>query len=63
MLVTNPQDAQRYQLVDSLFYFDQVQADLRSRLGLSKNKKVTFIKYHKYKKSFVAASDSKMKSQ
>ncbi len=59
MLVTNPQDAQRYQLVDSLFYFDQVQADLRSRLGLSKNKKVTFIKYHKYKKSFVAASDSK----
>src|SRR5258707_3157109 len=59
MLVTSPQDAQRYRLVDSLFYFDQVQADLRSRLGLSKNKKVTFIKYHKYKKSFVAASDSK----
>ena len=59
MLVTSPQDAQRYRLVDSLFYFDQVQADLRSRLGLSKNKKVTFVKYHKYKKSFVAASDSK----
>jgi protease-4 len=59
MLVTCPQDAQRYKLVDSLLYFDQVQADLRSRLDLGKNKKISFIKYNKYKKSFTEPSSSK----
>ncbi|MBI1768043.1 MAG: signal peptide peptidase SppA [Bacteroidetes bacterium] len=59
MLVTSPQDAERHKLIDSLFYFDQVQADLRSRLGLGKNKKITFVKYSKYKKSFISPSTSK----
>ncbi|MBI3482870.1 MAG: signal peptide peptidase SppA, partial [Bacteroidetes bacterium] len=36
-----------------------VQADLRSRLGLGKNKKITFVKYSKYKKSFISPSTSK----
>jgi protease-4 len=58
MMVTSPQDAQRFKLIDSLFYFDKVQADLRSRLGLGKNKKITFIKYSKYKKSFTTPSSS-----
>jgi len=59
MLVTNPQDAQSYKLIDSLYYFDQVQANLRSRLGLKKNEKITFVKYSKYKKSFIESSTSK----
>lgn len=59
MLVTSPQDAQRLKLVDSLYYFDQVQADLRSRLGLAKDKRITFVKYNKYKKSFTSPSTSK----
>ena len=59
MLVTNPQDAQRYKLIDSLYYFDQVQAELRTRLDLGKNKKITFVKYNKYKKSFTESATSK----
>jgi protease-4 len=59
MLVTNPQDAKNYKLVDSLYYFDQVQSNLRSRLGLKKNEKITFVKYNKYKKSFIESSTSK----
>lgn len=59
MLVTSPQDAQKHHLVDSLFYYDQVQGDIRQRLGLGKNKKIEFIKYNKYKKSFNASSSSK----
>lgn len=59
MLVTNPQEAEKYKLVDSLVYYDQVLADLRGRLGLGKEKKVSFVKYHKYKKSFTTPSISK----
>lgn len=59
MLVTSPQDAEKYKLVDSLVYYDQVLADLRTRLGLGKEKKISFIKYHKYKKSFTPSSASK----
>ena len=59
MLVTNPQDAAHYKLVDSLFYFDQVQNDLRARLSLDENKKISLVKYNKYKKSFENASTSK----
>lgn len=59
MLVTSTQEAKKYGLVDSLVYYDQVQADLRSRLGLGKNAKITFVKYGKYKKSFTNSSSSK----
>ncbi len=46
-------------LVDSLYFDDQMQDELRSRLGLEKNKTVPLVRYGKYKKSFVAASTSK----
>ncbi len=52
MLVTNTQEAKQYKLIDSLVYYDQVQLDLRSRLGLKQNAKIPFVKYSKYKKSF-----------
>jgi protease-4 len=59
MLVTSPGEALKYKLIDSLLYYDQVQQDLRSRLNLGKNAKITFVKYGKYKKSFVNTSSSK----
>lgn len=59
MLVTSPKDAEDYKLVDSLVYYDQVLADLRARLGLGKESKITFIKYNKYKKSFTNSVSSK----
>lgn len=59
MLVVNTNTAVEYGLVDSLIYFDQVQAELRSRLGLSNNAKINLVKYGKYKRSVSNASTSK----
>lgn len=59
MLVRNAGQAQSLGLVDSLFYDDQVKDLLRGRLGLEKNKKISLIPYHKYKKSFSALGSSK----
>jgi protease-4 len=59
LLVTNPQSAYNEKLVDSLLYFDQVQAELRNRLNISDNSPIKLVKYGKYKKSFSAYSNSK----
>lgn len=59
MLVTNTQSSLELGLVDSLYYFDQVQDELRKRLSIEKNGAITFVKYNKYKKSFSTYSDSK----
>lgn len=59
MLVTNSTSAQAMGLIDSLVYFDQVQADLRNRLGVGKDAAINFVKYGKYKKSFSSYSSSK----
>ena len=59
MLVRKAQQAVQYGLVDSLFYEDQVKDELRGRLGLKKDKAITFVKYSNYKKSFSIPSDSK----
>jgi len=59
MVVTNTQSARKVGLVDSLVYFDQVQDALRHRLGLTKDDKISFVKYGKYKKSFSSYSNSK----
>jgi len=59
MRVTNTQSAVALGLVDSLVYFDQVQDNLRSRLGLEKDSRINFVKYGRYKKSFSAYSKSK----
>jgi len=59
MLVTSPLEAMKYKLVDSLLYYDEVLADLKAKLGLGKKEKITFVKYHKYRKSFTTPSSSK----
>ncbi len=52
MMVTDTKGALQHGLVDSLFYFDQVQSDLRQRLGLVKDEEINFVTLGKYKKSF-----------
>jgi protease-4 len=59
MLVVNTKTAAEYGLVDSLIYFDQVQAELRARLGLAEREKINLVKYGKYKRSFSTSSTSK----
>jgi len=59
MRVTNTQSALALGLVDSLVYFDQVQDNLRGRLGLEDDSPISFVKYGRYKKSFSAYSKSK----
>jgi len=59
MMVTDTKGALQHGLVDSLFYFDQVQSDLRQRLGLVKDEEINFVTFGKYKKSFSSYSASK----
>jgi protease IV len=59
VLATTTEEAKSLGLVDSLVYYDQVLADLRNRLGHSKNEDVEFIKYSKYKKTVSDYSSSK----
>lgn len=59
MLVTNTNSALALGLVDSLYYYDQVQAELRNRLSIGKDDDINFVKYSKYKKSFSTYSTSK----
>lgn len=58
-LVTNARQAREHGLVDSLMYYDQVEDYLRDKLGLAEDKKITFARYGKYRKSFSTASKSK----
>lgn len=59
MSVTDTRSALQLGLVDSLFYFDQVQHELRNRLGLADEAEIELIKFGKYKKSFSTYKDSK----
>jgi protease-4 len=52
MLVRKAQDAQDLGLVDSLLYEDQFRAIIQKRLGVASDKKINFVKYGKYSKSF-----------
>ncbi len=52
MLVRNAREAHEAGLVDSLFYKDELENNLRDRLGLGDNDKINFIKYMRYRKSF-----------
>ena len=58
-LVTSARQAREHRLVDSLMYYDQVEDYLRDKLGLAEDKKITFARYGKYRKSFATASKSK----
>ena len=59
MTVRNAKLALENKLVDSLYYDDQVKEELRNRLGLKKDKAISFVKYAKYKKSFSTYVKSK----
>lgn len=52
MLVRNAAQAVEFGLVDSLFYEDQLTAELKARLSLSDSEKINFIKLNKYRKSY-----------
>ncbi len=39
-------------LIDGLFYKDEMDSNLRERLGIGAEDKIDFIKYHQYRKSF-----------
>lgn len=59
MLVRNAALAQQHGLVDALLYQDQVQDELKDRVGLAKDKNVEFVKYNRYKESISTYKDSK----
>ena len=59
MLVRNAKLALEHGLVDSLLYVDQVEQELKKRVGIEGDKKLEFIKYPKYKKSFSTYKASK----
>ena len=60
LLVQNPNDALRYQLVTHLGYFDQVETEMRKRLKVSEDKKIDYITLTKYRKApkLVESNDS-----
>jgi protease IV len=59
MLVRNAKLALEHGLVDSLLYMDQVEQELKKRVGIESDKKLEFIKYPKYKRSFSTYKASK----
>jgi protease-4 len=59
MLVRDSKQAVEFGLLDSLYYDDQVKDELRTRLGLEKDKSIPFVKYSDYQKSFTPTSTSK----
>ena len=59
MLVRNAKLALEHGLVDSLLYVDQVEQELKKRVGIESDKKLEFIKYPKYKRSFSTYKASK----
>jgi protease IV len=58
-LVRNANDAVSQGLVDSLLYKDQVFAKIKRRLSIADDKKIRFVKYSKYRKSFSTYKSSK----
>lgn len=52
MLVRNARTAVEFGLVDSLLYRDEFHAVLRNKLDISEDTDLTFVDYHRYRKSF-----------
>ena len=59
MLVRNAKQAVEHGLVDSLLYVDQVEAELKKRVGLEPDQKIEFVKYPRYKRSISTYKASK----
>ncbi len=59
MLVQDARSAAKYNLVDSLLYDDQVKDELRGRLNLGDNERISFVRYGQYKKTVPTYNSSK----
>ncbi len=59
MLVRNAEQAVSMGLVDSLYYDDEVKDVLRSKLSIEKKKRIPFVTYRHYRKSFTEDASSK----
>lgn len=51
MLVRTPEDAERFKVISSLAYYDEVLSSMRQKLNLEEDDDITFINYKKYKRS------------
>lgn len=58
MLVRNAKLALENKLVDSLFYEDQVKAEMKTRLGLSEDDDINLVSYARYRRTFSTVSTS-----
>lgn len=58
LLVRKPEDALQYKLVTALGYKDEVEEDLRERLGIEENKKIDFVSHSKYLKTVASTKSS-----
>lgn len=54
MLVTGPQSAVEYDLIDGIRYYDEVEAIMKEKSGLAQDDDLTLIKYSKYEKAAAA---------
>jgi protease-4 len=59
MLVRNSDLAVTYGLVDSLLYEDGLHQEIRKRLGLKKDERISFVRYTEYTKSEETQKDRK----
>jgi protease-4 len=59
MLVRQPAQAVEFGLLDSLYYDDEVKAELRGRLGISDKASIEFVKYDEYHRTFSLPTTSK----
>lgn len=58
LLVTKATDALQHKLVTALRYRDEVESDLRERLGIEEDKKIDFVSHAKYLKTLVSTASS-----
>jgi len=51
LMIREPKDAKQLEIVDDLYYIDQVHARLREKLGFEDDDKLNFVSLSKYKKA------------
>jgi protease-4 len=49
-LVRKPEDALKYKLVTHLAYYDEVEAEMKKKLGLKEKDKINFVNHNEYEK-------------
>lgn len=58
MLVRNPKDALKYNIVTDLGYYDEFLNSLKQQIGIDSTAKINFVAYGKYKNSFSAQNNN-----